>query len=318
MSIFYWTAQKFGVIIGVFYLAAAGIIIIPEVIPGGAVDPGLMARVYPPGSTFAAADPAWSPAGLFGWPEDLWPAAPSPKKIGVVSYSGAGVVLSFDGGPAREVTLIRALGHLGGRNPAGPGVVPDWLRRAGEYLLDIHRRVLARLQEAVSAWNPGEALSAVLPKLAVAMLYCGAVAVIWYCLAKSDHLSNRKNGFSLIYSALILWPAAVAGLSLAGVSLAAVLQNLPDSPVFFSRPLLAAWGAVLAWPALVGVLSILEVLRDCLNFHFSLAVSHALVLAVGIVSLPLATLGALFAVLALALYLALKIGRRGLGALRRR
>ena len=77
-------------------------------------------------------------------------------------------------------------------------------------------------------------------------------------------------------------------------------------------PALAGWGTVLAWPALVIILSLLDIVRSLFASRFIAAVTHAAVLALGLASIPVMAIGALFALFAGALYIFYRLGSQAI------
>ncbi|MDR2390974.1 MAG: hypothetical protein LBE84_04750 [Planctomycetota bacterium] len=310
MSISYWTAQKFSVLAVAALIAAAGFIVLPDFMPEGAVNPAGMAAVFPPGAVYAANSDRIDLARLYGLPEDNWLAAGNPKSVRIAAYSHSGPAVSLDNGKEETVSFAKAISYLAARDGRPhPERRLEPLGGLLNRLLDMHLRLLRRIEEAVAGWNPGKLLSAVIPRIAVAFLYCGAIWAIWFFLSRADRFSVRKNGFGLIYLSLALWPAYAIAVSLPGIGLADVIRHYPDSLVFLNWPALAGWGAVLAWPALVILLSLLDIVRSLFDFRFVAAVTHAAVLALGLASIPVMAIGALFALFAGALYIFYRAGR---------
>jgi hypothetical protein len=302
--------QKFGVIFIFFYAAAAVVVAIPDIFSGGAADPGKMAAVYPPNVPLPASAQIRKLAHVYGLPENGRFAASNPENVKIISYSASGVEMSVDGGAPEAASFAKALKYLGApaSSQANAWLAP--LNQAFDFLLNIHLGLLRRLDETLAAWKLGDFLSLILAKIAIAVIYCGVVPVIWHFLARYDAISSRKAGFSLIYISLAVWPVYVIALSLIGVSLLDVLRHLPASLTFLNPPILIAWGAILAWPILLTLLSLLDILSALCAFRLSSALSHAMVLTAGLASIPMVAAGILFAILAALLYVAYRTGRR--------
>ncbi len=309
MSVSYWIARKFGVLIVLFYIAVMGVLVVTHYRTGVA-EARALAQVYPPGHRYAGSDKYQTVREIYGFPDELEERLRASGTVDVLSYTDNGAVIQRQGKNPETVPADEVVKYLASRDSAR---LEQYLAPTYPLLnemLELHLAFLRRVERGIG----GEAASwrnLLLPKVILSGVYLGLVCVIMYVLRRADAVSKKyQGGFSLMYGAFVLWPIAMIIVSFAGASVVDVVRHLPDSSVFIRSHVLGGWTAMFAWPVALVVLCIFDIVHAALRVDMNRALAHVAVLAAGVISIPLVTVGVLFAILSVTIYLAYRAAKK--------
>jgi|GEM_PF-4005079 len=308
MSVSYWVAKKFGVLIVLFYLAVMGILVVTHYRTGVA-ETFALARAYPPGR-YESSDKYQTVREIYGFPPELEERLAAKGDIDIIAYTDDGIVMQRQGKNPETVPADDAMKYLANRStsPVEPYLAP--LNRPLTELMNVHLAFMERVERAVggeaSGWR-----AMIVPKIIISGVYLGIVCVIMIILRRVDaHAKKYHGGFSLVYGAFVLWPIAMIVVSFAGASVIDVVRHMPDSYSFLRPHVLGGWAAMFAWPVALSVLCVFDIIHAALRVNLNSALAHAAVLALGWLSIPVVTVGVLFAALSVVLYIGYKATRR--------
>ncbi len=309
MSITYWVFKRFGILIALFYIAVVGILVF-SYYQSGMTSPDRLALFYPAGGAYARTTKNGLIRRIYGFPPAEDDAVKGTESVEILSYNDDGATVRLDGRNQRTVTTNDVVRHLINRDSAAleSGMAP--LQGPFNYILTLHLEFLRGMEQSVGGTEQGSLRRLILPKAAISAIYLGLAFLAWWLLGRMDRISSYKGGYSLAYGSFVLWPIAVILVSFAGVNVVHVARHLPDSYYFMHWYVMAGWAAMFAWPAAVILLSLLDIVKALSSFEFSRALAHAGVLAAGILTVPLVAVGVLFAILVVAMYFGLRIGKR--------
>lgn len=308
MSISYWVAKKFGVLIVLFYLAVMGILVVTHYRTGVAETPAL-ALAYPPGR-YESSDKYQTVREIYGFPPELEERLAAKGDIQVLSYTDDAVVIQRAGKNPETVPADDVIKYLANRRTSTVESYIAPLNRPLTELMDLHLAFMQRVERAVGGETSGWR-SLIIPKIVISGVYLGIVCVIMFILRRVDANSKKyKGGFSLVYGGFIMWPIAMIIVSFAGSSVVDVVRHMPDSYYFMRPHVLGGWAAMFAWPVLLAALCIFDIIHAALRVNMNSALAHAAVLAAGIVSIPVVTVGVLFAILSVVLYIGYKMTKK--------
>lgn len=307
MSVSYWAAKKIGVLIVLFYVAIMGILV-GAYYYTGAADPGLLARLYPPGA-YAGSDKYQTVWEIYGFSTDEFEKRMAAGGIEIISYGDDAVVIRRDG-KQQTVSIGDVIKYLANRDSGEIENALSPMYGPLNALLRIHLNFLRRVEAATGGDEDGYR-RLIVPKIVVSCAYLGIVLITFIILKRIDRSPKKyRGGYSLIYGSFIFWPIAVIIVSFSGISVLDVIRHLPDSYVFMHWYIVGGWAAIFAWPLFVGFLSILDIINAFLRVGFNQACAHIGVLAAGIISIPLVTVGVLFALLVVSIYLGYRVVKK--------
>lgn len=307
MSISYWVAKKLGVFIILFYVAVMGVLVV-SYYHTGIADARMVARYYPPG-VYAGSNKYQTVRKIYGViPEEIEKLF-AVGSVQIVSYSDTGAVIRHNG-KENTVSVEDVIRYLANKNSGKIEAALFPLHEPLNALLKIHLNILHRIEMAAGGDEEGYR-RIIIPKIAISCAYLGLVLFIFFILRRVDcSLKEHQGGYSLIYGAFIFWPIAIIVVSLAGTNVLDVVRHLPDSYYFLHWYIAAGWAAMLAWPFLVAFLSVIDIIHSFLRVDLNQTCAHLGVLAAGIISIPLVTIGVLFALLAATLYIGYRAVRK--------
>lgn len=308
MSISYWVAKKFGALLVVFYLLVMGTLVVSYYHDTGTSKPEVLAAYYPAGRSYPSTTKNQVVREIFGMPASENDSK-VPAGIEIISYTDTGAVIRVKGKNQEEVDTNKVVHYLVNPDTGDLERVIAPLQEPLNTLLNLHLRFMKRVEDGVGG-EAGGLQKMILPKVVVSFVYLGIVFVALFALRRVDRSTEYKSGFSLIYASFVYWPLAVIVISFLGSNVVDAVRHFPGSLDFMHWYVVAGWAAIFAWPLFVGLLSALDVLRSLLRGDYNLAVGHAAVLAGGIISIPLVTIGVLFVIAVCAMYLAYRVGRR--------
>ncbi len=301
MSVSYWISKRFGVLITLFYMGVIGVLIVSHY-KVGVSEPGVLARYYPPGRTYESSDKYQIVRDVYGFSPELSERISAKGGVDVLSYTDDGVVIQRSGKKQETVSTGDAIKYLANPNTAEVESYVSPLYRPLNELLDLHLKFLRRAEEVVGGEGDG-LTKLIVPKAIISAAYLGLVCFILYVLKRVDKSSgDYKGGYSLIYASFVFWPIAIIVVSFFGTNVVDVVRHLPDSYFFLRNYIVGAWAALFAWPLFVIAISILDIIHAALWVDLNRALAHAAVLALGVISVPLVTVGVLFAILVAVLY----------------
>lgn len=308
MSISYWVAKKLGVIIVLFYLVVMGTLVVSYYSETGTSKPEVLAAYYPPGRSYPRTTKNKVVREIFGLPPSDDDSNVS-DRVDIISYTPNGAVIRVKGKTQEEVDTNKVVRYL--VNP-DTGELERYIAPLEEplnTLLTLHLRFMKRVEDGVGG-DAGGFKRLIVPKVVISVAYLGIVLVALLALRRVDRASSYKAGFSLIYASFIYWPVAVIVISFVGSNVVDVVRHFPDSLEFMHWHVVASWAAIFAWPLFVTALSALDIVRSLIRLDYNHALGHAAVLGAGIISIPLVTIGVLFAILVCVMYIGYRMARR--------
>ncbi|MCC8191400.1 MAG: hypothetical protein LIP77_12330 [Planctomycetes bacterium] len=308
MSISYWVAKKFGMLIVLFYVVVMGVLVVSYYHESGIASPQTLAAFYPPGRTYTRTTKNATIREILGFPASE-AEEDSGGTVAIVSYTGDGAVIR-SGKTQESVATHRVIRSLGSRDSRELEAALAPLYGPFDALLRLHLSFMRRVEDAVGG-EAGGLQKMILPKVVISLAYLGLVFLVLSILKRVDNAAEGyRGGYSLIYGSFLYWPIAVIAISFIGTNVVDVVRHLPDSLEFMHWYVAWGWIAMLAWPLLVALFSLLDILRSALHFDYNRTIAHALVLTAGRLSIPLVTVGVMFAVMVVVMYVGYRVTRR--------
>lgn len=309
MSFTYWFAKRFGVLAVLLYLGAAVVLVVSHYRTGMA-DTSILAGYYPPGRAYPRTTKNRLVREIFGLPFDEDEIASATETVEIVNYTEEGAVVKLQGKAQKEVPTDKVVQYLVNSDTGEIERALEPFDRPLDFLLDLHLRFMKRVETGVGGEDADGLRRLILPKVVIAVVYLGLVFILYFILRRIDRTSDYKCGFSITYGALIFWPISVIAISLLGTNVVDVVRHLPGSYHFMRSYILGSWAVIFAWPLLVIALGLVDVIRSGMKVQLNHFLAHSAVLAIGIVSIPLVTVGALFAILVCVLYAGYRVARK--------
>lgn len=311
MSITYWFARKFGILIALLYLGAFSTLVFSYYY-SGVSDPSTLASFYPPGRAYPRTVKNRAIMEIFGLPVPEDEAVEQGATIDILSYSDEGAVVRFRNGSPVTVPANKVVRYLLNQDSSEIESYLAPLTNPVAKLVDLHLGFMKGVEASVGGQDEKSLRRFVLPKIVVSLVYLGLVFITHLVLKKVDNLSDSsyKGGYSLTYGGLAWWPAAVIATSFVGANVVDVVRHLPYSYDFMHWYVIGGWAIILAWPVLVVALSIADIVRSFARMEINHALTHTVVLAAGLAAIPLVTVGVLFAILSVMIVLALRAGKK--------
>lgn len=315
MSFSYWVSKKFGVLIVLFYVAVMGVLVVSNYRARGIVTPDALASYFPAGRSYLRTTKNKLVREIFGLPAAEDDVRTERDTVDIVSYTDEGAVIRLNGGSQETVEAPKVVRYLTNRDSSELERAIQPLHGPLNVLLDLHLRFMKRVEDGVGGGESGSLRRLIIPKIVISVVYLGLVFMVLFFLRRYDRRStDYKGGFADIYASFLYWPIAVIIVSVAGANVVDVVRHLPDSYHFMHWYIVGGWAAIFAWPLFVAALSVVDIVRSVMRLDISHALLHAAVLGAGIISIPLVTVGVMFAILVAALYIGYRFIRNTIGS----